>query len=85
MSAVMNLEVPRDVLESARLSAADLKTELAVALYAQQRLSAGKARELAGMSLWEFRQVLAARRIAPHYDESDLAEDVQTLRELGRL
>ena len=35
---------PQDVLESARLSAADLKTELAVALYAQQRLSIGKAR-----------------------------------------
>lgn len=44
MSAVLNLEVPQDVLESARLSAADLKTELAVALYAQQRLSIGKAR-----------------------------------------
>ena len=85
MSAVMSLEVPRDVLESARLSAAELKIELAIALYAQHRLSTGKARELAGMSLWEFRQVLASRRIAPHYDESDLAEDVQTLRELGRL
>jgi len=85
MSAVLNLEVPQDVLESARLSAADLKTELAVALFAQQRLSIGKARELAGMSLWEFRQLLASRRIAPHYDEGDLAEDVKTLRELGRL
>ena len=85
MSAVVNLEVPQDVLESARLSAADLKTELAVALYAQQRLSIGKARELASMSLWEFRQLLASRRIAPHYDEDDLAEDVKTLSELGRL
>ena len=27
MSAVMNLEVPQDVLDSARLSAAELKTE----------------------------------------------------------
>ncbi len=85
MSAVMNLEVPQDVLESARLSAAELKTELAIALYAQQRLSIGKARELAGMSLWEFRQLLASRRVPPHYDESDLAEDVKTLQELGRL
>ena len=42
-------------------------------------------RELAGMSLWKFRQVLASRRIPPHYEENDLAEDVQTLRELGRL
>ncbi len=85
MSTFMNLEVPQDVLESARLSADELKTELAIALYAQQRLSIGKARELAGMSLWEFRQLLASRRIPPHYDESDLAEDVKTLQALGRL
>ena len=85
MSAMLSLEVPQDVLESARMSAADLKTELALALYAQQRLSIGKARELAGISLWEFRQLLASRRIAPHYDDGDLAEDAKTLRELGRL
>ena len=54
-------------------------------LYAQGRLSIGKARELAGMAHWEFRQLLASRRIAPHYDEADLDEDVATLRELGRL
>jgi predicted HTH domain antitoxin len=85
MGGVLNLEVPQDVVESARLNAADLKAELALALYAQQRLSIGKARELAGMSLWEFRQLLASRRIAPHYDENDLAEDVKVLHELGRL
>jgi predicted HTH domain antitoxin len=85
MGAMLSLEVPQDVLESARMSAADLKTELALALYAQQRLSIGKARELAGMSLWEFRQLLASRHIAPHYDENDLTEDIKALRELNRL
>jgi predicted HTH domain antitoxin len=37
------------------------------------------------MTLWEFRQLLALRRISPHYDETDLDEDVATLGELGRL
>jgi predicted HTH domain antitoxin len=37
------------------------------------------------MSLWEFRQLLAARHISPHYDESDLDQDVATLQEMGRL
>jgi predicted HTH domain antitoxin len=59
--------------------------ELAVYLYSQGRLSVGKARQLAGMSLWEFRQLLASRRIAPHYDETDLDQDITTLHELGRL
>jgi len=37
------------------------------------------------MSLWEFRQLLALRRISPHYDEADLDEDLATLRGMGRL
>lgn len=79
------IEVPQEILDSARLTLAELKVELAAYLYTQGRLSIGKARELAEMSLWEFRQLLATRRISPHYDETDLQEDVDTLRELGRL
>ncbi len=82
---VRTLEIPQDILDSARLTASELKTELAIHLYAQGRLSIGKARELAGMSLWAFRQLLASRRIAPHYDTESLTEDVATLKELGRL
>ncbi len=86
MSTTLNvLEVPQEILDSARLTVAELKVELAIHLYTQGRLSIGKARELAGMSLWTFRQLLASRRVSPHYDEIDLQEDINTLRELGRL
>ena len=85
MSTVSVLEVPQDILDSARLTISDLKVEMAVYLYAQGRLSIGKARELAGMPLWEFRQLLASRRIPPHYDVVDLDEDVAALREMERL
>ena len=56
-----------------------------ISLYAQRRLGIGKARELAGMSLWTFRQLLAFRKIPPHYDEAELQEDLATLKELGRI
>ena len=79
------LHVPQDILDSSRLTLSELKVEIAVYLYTQRRLSIGKARELAGVSLWEFRQLLASRRISPHYDEVDLDEDMTTLREMGRL
>ncbi|HEX6384612.1 MAG TPA: UPF0175 family protein [Anaerolineae bacterium] len=82
---IKTLEIPQDVLDSARLTVAELKVEMAVYLYAEGRLSVGKARELAGLSLWQFRQLLASRQIPVHYDEDDLAEEVTTLRELGRL
>jgi predicted HTH domain antitoxin len=85
VSTVNVLEVPQEILDSARLTPSELKVEMAVHLYTQGRLSVGKARELAGLTLWEFRQLLASRRIPPHYDEADLDEDVATLRELGRL
>ena len=80
MSAVSVFEIPLDILDSARLTVPELKVELAVHLYAQGRLSIGKARELAEMTLWEFRQTLASRRIAPHYDVADLDEDAATER-----
>ena len=85
MSTVSVLEVSQDNPDSARLTPSGLKVEMAVRLYAQGGLSVCKSRELADMTLWEFRQLLASRRIPPHYDETDLDEDVATLRELARL
>ncbi len=79
------LKIPQDILDTARMTADELKVDIAVFLYAQGRISLGKARELAEMSLWEFRQLLAFRRVSPHYDVADFEEDVATLRELGRL
>lgn len=84
MNDLSVLEVPQDVLDSARLTIPELKVELALHLYAEGRLSIGKARELAGMSLWDFRQLLASRRIPAHYDQDDLDRDVITLRKMGR-
>jgi predicted HTH domain antitoxin len=84
-SATATLEIPRTVLDAAQMSAHELRRELALTLYAQQRLSLGKARELAGLSVWEFRHWLGLRRIEAHYDADDLRDDIETLRELGRL
>ena len=85
MSISNILEVPQDILDSARLTITELKVEMAVYLYSQGRLSMGKARELAGMALWEFRQLIASRGISPHYENTDLDEDVETLRKMERL
>ena len=81
----ITLEVPQDTLDAARLTVAELKLEIAIALYAQGRLSIGKARELADMPLWTFRQVLAARKIPPHLTATDVDADAATLQALGRL
>jgi len=79
MTSTSYLEIPQDVLDSARLTIDQVLVELAVHLYEQGRLSIGKAHELAGLSLWEFRQLLGFRQIAPHFAAEDLEQD-QKLR-----
>ena len=79
------LELPDDLLSSARMSLDEVRTELAVTLYASRRLSIGKARELAKMPLWQFRQLLASRRIPIDLTPDDLDEEIATLQQLGRL
>ncbi len=81
MISTAYLEIPQDVLDSARLSLPQVLVELAVHLYEQGRLSIGKAHELAGLSLWEFRRLLGARQIPAHLSAEDLEQDVETLRE----
>ncbi|MCP4698918.1 MAG: UPF0175 family protein [Gammaproteobacteria bacterium] len=80
----VNITIPQSILDSARISAAELKREIALTLYAQHRLSIGKARELAEMSLWEFRQLLGFRKIPVHYDEQDLNTDLETIQKLKK-
>ena len=85
MSDTQIIEIPQDVFDSAKLTKDQMRIELALSLYSQRRLSIGKARELAGLSLWEFRQYLGQRRIPAHYDIEDMKEDIQVLEEAGRL
>ena len=84
MNAVKTFEISQDILDSARLTLEDAKTELAAYLYSQGRLSFGKARELTKLSLWEFRQLLASRQIAAHYDVDDLKDDLSSIQRLGQ-
>lgn len=83
MTTATNLEISNDVLDSTKLTIDEIRIELAVHLYGLGRLSVGKAHELAGLPLWEFRQILGSRRISPHFDIEDLNQDLETLRTLN--
>ena len=81
----ISVDIPQDIFDSARLTVPELKRKVAVHLYAEGRLSVGKARELADMSLWEFRQLLALRKIPVHFGLDDLQNDTATLQKLQKL
>ncbi len=76
----IQLEIPDSIAEALRLARVDQKQQLliefAIALYARDILSFGKARELAGLSKYEFGLLLGKRRIPRHYGTEDLKDDV---------
>ncbi len=79
MNAVMTVELPADVMESARISVEEVRLEIAVALFRVERLSLGRAAELAGLSVQTFLEILCFRRIGSHYGVEDALEDARTL------
>jgi predicted HTH domain antitoxin len=85
MSSTVTIEIPQEVLHAARMTPEEMKQELAVLLFQQRKLSLGKAREMAGMTVWTFQQLLGSREIMVHYDVADYEEDLATLKALGRL
>ena len=81
----MAVLIPDDILQAAELSEAQLKLEIAIMLFQQDKISIGKARSLAGMHLLEFQKEISDRGICIHYDVEDFEEDIKTLKTLGRL
>ena len=80
----ITLRIPDSVARSLRLPEGEaeqrLRTELALALYAQAILSFGKASELAGLSRYHFSDLVGRRGIPRHYGEDELAEDLAYAR-----
>ena len=80
----IRLEIPDSIADAMRLARTDQKEqlfiELAAALYARDILSFGKARELAGLSKYQFGLLLGQRGIPRHYSPEDLKDDANYAR-----
>ena len=75
----MQLTIPDDIFSSLGMTEQELLLEMAVGLYAAKKLSFGKARQLAGLDWYRFREVLADRKIPAHYDIEQFEEDLTNL------
>lgn len=82
----ISIDISEDVVDSLKIPesevASRLKRKLAVRLYRKGLASFGKARELAGLSAWEFSELLAKEGISRKYGVKELEEDLETLEEL---
>jgi len=81
----MSLVIPDEILQAARMSASELKKEIAILLFQKEKLTLGQSSRLAEMSQLAFQHLLASRQIPVHYDIAEFEEDLRTLRELKRL
>lgn len=84
MSSTVNIEIPREIVHATKMQPEALRQELAIALFQQGKLSFGKAREMTGLTVWAFQQLLGSRGIPVHYDILDYEEDLATLQSLDR-
>ena len=59
-----------------------MSTELAVALFQQDRLTLAQAASLAGLPLLDMQRLLASRRIPVDYDTASLEQDLARIADI---
>ena len=79
----MPVIVADHILQAARLTRAEVLRELALTLYAQEKLTLGAAAGLAEMPQFEFQLFVGGRGVPPHYDLAEFEDDLATLAQRG--
>ena len=77
------MQITIELPDSLHLTEADLRAELAIALFQQDRITLGSASQLAGLHQIEFQRLITSRGICVHYDVEDLEQDLNSLHQDG--
>jgi predicted HTH domain antitoxin len=81
----MSILIPDDILRATRMTEDELKLEIAIMLYKQEKISSGKARAWTGLTVIEFQHELAKRGLFINYDVEDFESDIRTLQSMELL
>jgi len=81
----MSLVIPNDILQATKMTEDELKLEIAIMLYKQEKISSGKVRAWTGLTVIEFQHELGKRGLFINYDVEDFQSDIQTLQSMGLL
>ncbi len=79
----MSLVIPDEFLQTAHISETDLKLEIALLLFQQEKITLGTASQFSGMNPLEFQHILGDRKIPIHYGVEDFRQDFRTLEPSG--
>jgi predicted HTH domain antitoxin len=83
--STVQVELPEELFALANVSGTPSRSAsklIALELFRERRVSAGKAAELAGVSLDEFLEFAARREVPMHYTEADWEQDQAVARKL---
>jgi predicted HTH domain antitoxin len=75
------MQITIDLPDNLSLTEADLRQEVAIALFHQDRISIGSASKIAKMHVIDFQKLISDRGICVHYDVEEFQQDVQHLRD----
>ena len=78
----MPVTISDEMLTAAHISEPELKQELALTLFSQERLTLAQASRLAEMTQLAFQALLAERQIPIHYGVEEFREDLRNLRQV---
>jgi predicted HTH domain antitoxin len=77
------MQITIDLPDTLQISETDLRTELAISLFQQHRITLGSASQLAGLHQIEFQRLISNRGTCIHYEIEDLEQDLSGLRQDG--
>jgi predicted HTH domain antitoxin len=78
----MNIVVPDELLRGTRFDSDRAVLDLAIGLYADDRVTLGQAAAIAAMSQALFLRELGRLHVPMHYDVEDFAADLAVLEQL---
>jgi predicted HTH domain antitoxin len=79
----MAFTIPDEVLAAAHITEHELRQELALTLFQQERLTFGQAAELAELPQLSFQRLLASRRIPIHYGVEEMEHALRRVQGLA--
>lgn len=83
--STVQVDLPEELITLANVSGTPSRSAsklIALELFRERRVSAGKAAELAGVSLDEFLEFAARREVPMHYTQEDWEQDRTVARKL---
>ncbi len=81
-SIAMPILISDDIIRQSSLTEKEFKIEMAIVLYEAGLLNFGKAKELSGLDVLAFLELLGQRKIEAPYSEEDFENDLRLSRQI---